>query len=325
MKMATIRKQGAASDLATEYRSALCQSVRRTSEAALRRAYELGRRALTEKRSLVDVAAMHHQILGEMLADAPTAGRRQELLASAAAFLAEFVSPYEMAHRGVQDAIAGVRQVNERLEEEIKRIAYGVHDEAGQLLVAVHLAVADVSRALPECQRKELQRVEELLNQIGDQLRRYSHDLRPAVLDDLGWIPAIRSMASSIAKRAKLDIRIEVNVSGRLPGPFEIVLYRIAQEALNNIVKHAKASRVRIQARRQNDALCFSIIDNGEGFDVRALESNSKRRGLGLLAMQDRLHAIGGTLAIVSAPGRGTTLLARVPMEMRNASPNRTR
>jgi two-component system sensor histidine kinase NreB len=230
-----------------------------------------------------------------------------------------------MAHRGVQDAIAAVRQVNERLEEEIRRIAYAVHDEAGQLLVAVHLALADVGRGLPEIQRNQLKSVEELLNQIGNQLRRYSHELRPAVLDDLGWIPAIRSLVAGIAKRTKLDIRVDVNVSGRLPGPAEIALYRIAQESLHNIVKHAKATRVRIQVRRQNGLLSCSIGDNGRGFDLRTVQSNMKQRGLGLLAMQDRLHAIGGTLSIVSAPGRGTTLLVRLPMEISNANPNRTR
>ena len=120
------------------------------------------------------------------------ASRHQELLTAAADFLAETLSPYEMAHRGVQDAIAALRQLNETLEEEIKRIAYAVHDEAGQLLVAVHLALAEVARELPEPQKEQVGRIEELLNQVEKQLRRYSHELRPTVLDDLGWIPAIR-------------------------------------------------------------------------------------------------------------------------------------
>src|SRR4029077_16595420 len=106
------------------------------------------------------------------------------------------------AQRGVQDAIAALRQFNETLEEEIKRIAYGVHDEAGQILVAVHLALADLAGELPERQKEQVGRIEELLKQVEGQLRRYSHELRPTVLDDLGWIPAIRFLAEGVSKRA---------------------------------------------------------------------------------------------------------------------------
>src|SRR5437016_14523055 len=127
-----------------EYRAAFGEYARNGGEAALGRAYELGRRAITEKKSLMEIAALHHRALHGMLAEAQGAG--QEMLTAAGDFLAEMLSPFEMAHRGVQDAIAALRQLNETLEEEIKRIAYAVHDEAGQLLVAVHLALADVAR-----------------------------------------------------------------------------------------------------------------------------------------------------------------------------------
>jgi signal transduction histidine kinase len=199
-----------------------------------------------------------------------------------------------------------------------------VHDEAGQLLVAVHLALADVARELPELQKERVERIEELLNQVEKQLRRYSHELRPTVLDDLGWIPAIRFLAEGVSKRANLSIQIKTRVAGRLPGPIEIALYRIVQEALTNAAKHSKASRVCIRIGRKNRLFCCSIEDDGVGFDVRAVQSDGKRRGLGLTGMQERLNGIGGTLSIDSARGRGTRLLIQLPTEATNANSHRT-
>jgi len=308
-----------------EYRSAIGEYAQRGGEAALGRAYELGRRAITEKKSLMEIASVHHQAVLELLSEAQGKARYQELLTAGGEFLAEMLSPYEMAHRGVQEAIAALRQFNETLEEEIKRIAYAVHDEAGQLLVAVHLALAEVEQDLPERQKKQVEQIEELLNQVEKQLRRYSHELRPTVLDDLGWIPAIRFLAEGVAKRASVAIEIKTTVEGRLAGPMEIALYRVIQEALTNATKHAKASRVWIRIGRKDGQLCCSIEDDGQGFDVRAVQADYKRRGLGLTGMQERLNAIGGTLSIDSAPGRGTTLLIQLPTEGLHANSHRAR
>jgi signal transduction histidine kinase len=325
MKTATKRKTKSPPTFEEEYRLAFAQYAQRGGEAALGRAYELGRRAITEKKSLMEIASLHHQALHAMLADTQGMASQQELLAAAADFVAETLSPHEMAQRGVQDAITALRQLNETLEEEIKRIAYAVHDEAGQLLVAVHLALADVARELPECQKKQVGRIEELLNQVEKQLRRYSHELRPTVLDDLGWIPAIRFLAEGVSKRANLSIQIKTTIAGRLPGPTEIALYRIVQEALTNAAKHSKASQVWIRIGRKNRIFCCSIEDDGVGFDVRAVESDYKRRGLGLIGMQERLNAIGGTLSVDSEPGRGTKILIRLPAEASNVGSHRAR
>jgi len=323
MKTATKRNTKLPPTFAEEYRSAFGEYTKRGGEAALGRAYELGRRAITEKKGLMEIASLHHRDLHGMLANAKGAAHQQELLAAAAEFLAETLSPYEMAHRGVQAGITALRQLNETLEEEIKRIAYAVHDEAGQLLVAVHLALADVARELPEPQKERVERIEELLNQVEKQLRRYSHELRPTILDDLGWIPAIRFLAEGVSKRANLSIQIKTKVAGRLPGPMEIALYRIVQEALSNAAKHSKASRVWIRIDRKKHIFCCSIEDDGVGFDVRAVQSDGKRRGLGLIAMQERLNGIGGTLSIDSARGRGTRLLIQLPAEASNVNSHR--
>jgi signal transduction histidine kinase len=319
MKTPIKQKMKSPTTFEVEYRSAFDEYTQRGGEVALGRAYELGRRALSEKKSLMEIASLHHQALYGMRGEGHGAARQQQLLAAAAQFLAEMLSPYEMAHRAVQDAIAALRHLNERLEEEIKRIAYAVHDEAGQLLVAVHLALADVARELPEPQKVQVGQIEDLVSQVEKQLRRYSHELRPTVLDDLGWIPAIRFLAEGVSRRANLTIQIKTTVAGRLPSTIEIALYRIVQEALTNAAKHSKASRVWIRIGRKNGIFCCSIEDDGKGFDVRAVQSDSKRRGLGLIGMQERLNAIGGTLSIDSALGRGTRLLIQLPSEASNA------
>jgi signal transduction histidine kinase len=242
------------------------------------------------------------------------------LFQAGAEFLAECLSPYEMAHRGFQDAVKALRQLNETLEEEIKRIAYAVHDDAGQLLVAVHLALDEVARDLPKAQQDQVGQIEGLLNQVEKHLRRYSHELRPTILDDLGWVPAIRFLAEGISKRSDLPIHIQATVSERLPSAVETALYRTVQEGLTNAIKHAKASNIWIRAWKENLVLCCSVRDDGDGFDSGQVRAAAGPKGLGLIAMQERVSAIGGTLRIESCPGRGTELSIRVPLEEGHAN-----
>jgi len=314
MKIATRRKANPHMAFEDEYRTALRDYVAGGGETALGRAYELGRRALAEQKSLVEMASLHHQVVLALVRDSDSEKRREELLRTSGEFFAECVSPYEMARRGFQEAVKALRQLNETLEEEIKRIAYSVHDEAGQLLVAVHLALAEMALDLPEPQQVHIARIKELLNEVEKHLRRYSHELRPTILDDLGWIPAIRFLAEGISKRADMPIHINAKVSERPHSTIETTLYRIVQEALTNAVKHAKASNVWIRAWTENRALCCSIRDDGEGFDSKQTQSAPHRKGLGLIAMQERVSAIGGTLHIESSPGHGTELSIRLPM-----------
>lgn len=325
MKSATRRKGKVPESFEEQYRSSLREYATVGGEMALGRAYELGRRALTEKKSLVEMASLHHQAVLDLVRSVDDEKHREEFLHTSSEFFAECVSPYEMAHRGFQDAVTALRQLNETLEEEIKRIAYAVHDEAGQLLVAVHLALADVASELPEPQQAKFARITELLNEVEKHLRRYSHELRPTILDDLGWIPAIRFLADGISKRANLPIHIEATISERLPSTIETTLYRIVQESLTNAVKHARAGNVWIRARRDNAVLCCSIRDDGAGFDILQGQKAPQRKGLGLIAMRERASAIGGTLQIDSRPGHGTELSIRIPLEVDHANSNRTR
>jgi signal transduction histidine kinase len=302
-------------DFTRAYASLLEHYVSVGGETVLRQAYELGRQAIAEQKSLVAITSVHHQALQSLLARETNVQLRENLASKSAEFLGECLSPYEMAHRGFQDAVKALRQLNEMLEEQIKRIAYAIHDDAGQLLVAVHLALAELQRELPQSKEEKVARIEGLLFEVEARLRSYSHDLRPTLLDDLGWIPAIRSLAESASKRAALPIHVEATISGRLPEPIETALYRIVQEALNNAVKHASARNIWIRAWQVRNALFCSVRDDGAGFNTLDVDSACGRKGLGLIAMRERLSAIGGTLCIESSPGRGTEIFAQLSVE----------
>jgi signal transduction histidine kinase len=313
MKAAAKQKKTVAAAFADQYRSALREYADGGDEGAFGKAYELGRRAIDEGRSLLEIAALFELDLSRLGGLDGSGEERGRKLKSAAQFFAESISPYEMAHRGFQDALKALRRFNETLEEEIKRIAHAVHDDAGQSLVAVHLALEELSRTLTEAQREQVAIIEQSLDQVEKQLRHYSHELRPTVLDDLGWVPAIRFLAGAVAKRANLRVEIKTKVLKRLPSAVEIALYRIVQEALTNVIKHANATRVAIQVSRDGGNLSCLIQDNGKGFDVGAVRSNRRNAGLGLVGMQERANAIGGSISIDSSTGRGTKLLIRIP------------
>src|SRR5438874_2642009 len=315
MKSEVGRKNKQQLEFETEYAATLREYALGGGEAVLGRAYELGRRAIAERKSLLELVSLHHESLTELFHNSVDRRSQTHLIRASCDFLSECVSPYEMAQRGFQDAVRALRQLNETLEEEIKRIAYSVHDEAGQLLVAVHLALANLALELPPGRKEQVREIEGLLNEVEKHLRRYSHELRPTILDDLGWIPAIRFLAEGISKRANLPIHIEAKFSGRLPGTVETTLYRVVQEALTNAVKHAKAKSIWIRAWLKDNMLHCSIRDDGAGFDPQAVQASGGRKGLGLVAMRERLSAIGGTVGRESSRRRRPELLISLPME----------
>lgn len=310
-------------DIKALYTEALEHYLSGGGERALRGAYEVGRLALTSEVGLLDMAELHHVALSKILTDDLGKGGVPVGLADASQFLAESLSAYEMAYRGYRDAVAGLRGVNEALEQEVRRIAHAVHDEAGQLLVVVHLAMVEISRDLPPSAQAKVKDVTGLLHQVEEQLRDLSHGLRPTILDDLGLVPAIRFLTEGVSKRFGLVIHVESRLDFRLPPSAETALYRIVQEALNNITKHAGARNVWIVLDSDAQKIVCSIRDNGVGFNVPARLKERGNRGLGLIGIQERLSALGGTLHIESEPGSGTQLRITVPRENSNANSGR--
>lgn len=209
-----------------------------------------------------------------------------------------------------------LRHLNETLEQESRRIAHALHDEAGQLLAAVDIALDEFARELPPPAQPHLEEVKALLDQIEAQLRHVSHELRPTVLDDLGLVPALEFLAEGVSTRTGLSITVEGPTTGRLPLAVETALYRTVQEALTNVTKHAQAKSVSVQVKRENRRLRCTIRDDGIGFDVSAVQARKGERGLGLIGIRERLDALGGRLQITSAPGRGTELAITVPLEV---------
>jgi signal transduction histidine kinase len=291
-----------ARQLAQRYWDLLQDYLAEGGEGSMARGYEFARQAMADGCGVLEMAAVHHQALVRLSGDQ---------VVKAGEFFAECLSPFEMSHRGAQDGARALRHLNELLEAELKKVAHAVHDEAGQLLASVHIALADVADELPPSLYGRFDNIKNLLRQIETELRNLSHELRPTVLDNLGLFAALEFLGERVSRRTGLRISVNGEAEPRLPAAVETALYRIVQEALNNIVKHAQAQSVQVQLRRTPGKATCSIVDDGCGFDIRTAPAG---HGMGLLGIRERLNAVGGSLHIVSAPTQGTTLFADIPL-----------
>lgn len=301
-------------ELAAQYAAALQSYLAQGGEAALARAYELGRGALGNGVSLLEMTMVHHQALMQVWQGAPSPEAAARAMKSAETFFVESLSPYEMSQRGVREANSALRQINETMEEQARRIAHALHDEAAQLLASAHIGLDELARETPSFHGR-LQEVRAFLDQIDEELRRLAHELRPTILDDLGLLPALEFLAEGVSKRTRIPITVEGSQGGRLPTAIETAVYRVVQQGLNNVAKHAHAGGVVVRLARQDHMLCCSVKDNGVGFEVSAVLSKRGWRGLGLIGMRERVTSLGGGFEVVSAPGKGTELLITIPLE----------
>jgi signal transduction histidine kinase len=301
-------------DIKPRYEKVLRGYLKDAAEDGLVKAYELGRKGFAEDVGILEIVSLHHRALAGV---SSANGHRDEVLRVAklsGQFLTEVFSAYELGRRSYHDTVSSLHRLNELLEQEVKRIAHAVHDEAGQWLVAAHLAIADVVPGATPKIRGQLRRVGRLLDQAERHLRQFSHELRPTMLDDLGLVPAIRFLAGGIAKRTALPIRVTSSLNGRLPAPIEIGLYRAVQEALTNVSKHSRARNVTIALKRKRGSIQCSVQDDGVGFDEKAAFSRNGKKGLGLIGIQERLTVLKGTFQVKSQPGHGTKLSFTVPL-----------
>lgn len=203
-------------------------------------------------------------------------------------------------------------------EEERKRIARGLHDDTCQalstLIINLGRLEASLPAELPDVHRR-LQAVCQLATRTLDDLRKVVYGLRPTMLDDLGLAPAIRWYARSSLEEAGIQVKFDaLDETTRLPPQVETALFRVAQEAINNVVHHANAKLVILCLFRDDGHLCLRVEDDGRGFDITQINSQALGlRRLGLLGIQERAELIGGDVTVDSAPGRGTRLQMRVP------------
>jgi len=295
---------------AERYEASLRRYLDDPEETRRSHAYDIGRRALAADLGILDLAAAHCAALANIVHAHGRHGAASSVIRPAGDFFAECLSPFEMSHRGAREGVRAWRRLNEALENEAKRIAHALHDEAGQLLASLHIALADLAADLPRGRRTRLEKVKRLLARIESELRSVSHELRPTVLDRLGLKPALQFLAENVARRAGIAIAVRGEDPGRLPPVVEITLYRVAQEALNNVVRHARASNASIELQVAAKCVTCTVRDDGVGF---AAELPAAGEGLGLLIIGERLTALGGALRFTSRPGRGTALRAEIP------------
>ncbi len=215
-----------------------------------------------------------------------------------------------------------LRQMSHRIlqvqESQRKEISRELHDKICQLLlgIRVHLAVFTRAAAIdPQGIRRRVAPLHRLVESSVRTVRQFSRDLRPAMLDDLGLVPALRAYIAEFPKRKGREIRFAAIADVEdLDNDKRTVLYRVAQEALTNVARHARAKVVNVRIRRTRGGVVLEIADDGKAFDVGRLGSAKWSHHLGVLGMRERVEMVGGRFSVKSAPGRGTTIRAEIPL-----------
>jgi signal transduction histidine kinase len=210
---------------------------------------------------------------------------------------------------GAARPVAGATDRALALEQAARRLGRELHDEAGQLLAAAHLALdgLECSDGCPTHDR--LPQVKGILDQVEDELRRLSHDLRPALLDSAGLGAALRELAQNVSLRYRLEVTVHDRLLERLRRDDELHLFRISQEAVGNAARHAAARGVVIRLFRSRGETLLEVEDDGCGLPA----AGHARRGLGFLTMAERAALLGGSLEVVPRAGSGTTVRVRIP------------
>jgi signal transduction histidine kinase len=203
-------------------------------------------------------------------------------------------------------------------EEERKRISRELHDEVGQALtaVSVNLAVLKATPSESAAFARKFADTQQLIGQTMETVHRFARELRPAMLDELGLVPALRSLLKSVADRSGLKVRLRADVVvERLGDEQKTVLFRVAQESLTNVTRHAHARSVEVILRKQRAGLRMEVRDDGRSFQDDLQEAARGRRRLGLLGMQERVRLVNGRFSVKPNPGKGTTVEVDIPFE----------
>lgn len=252
--------------------------------------------------------------------------RTQALEGGADGYLVKPVDPDELvAHvrallrlRRTEQALAALsRKLLEAQEAERRRIAHELHDEIGQSLTALKIALHTlrppvvVREALP-CVQDAISSVDRIMQQV----RTLSVELHPPMMDDLGLAATLRWHLNTVAEKSGLQVRLQIDTDpSDLPRNVAMAAFRVVQEVLNNVVKHARARSVYVELRRDDGDLDLVIFDDGTGFDVTAARRrNVEGKSFGLFSMEERVRLLGGRMMIRSAFGEGTEIQVRFPL-----------
>jgi signal transduction histidine kinase len=227
--------------------------------------------------------------------------------------------------KALRQSEAKLRQYNERLrylaaklvsaqEDERRRLSMELHDEAGQALTALKVNLALVRSSLPPGDLpKKMDDAIHITECTMDQLRSLAHNLRPPALDTVGLNQTLHDYCQRVARQSDLHVTYQGLDVPDLPGHCQISLYRVLQEALTNVIKHAEARRVQVRLRQEDGATVLDVQDDGRGFNQDPAPGENQVEGIGLLGIKERMEALGGKVEIETQPEKGTRLVAQMP------------
>jgi signal transduction histidine kinase len=217
----------------------------------------------------------------------------------------------ESASEETQDAMA---RIFEAQEETTRRIAQNLHDEASQMLALVYLELAKIARNSSASTAQHIERVIGHLDSVCEQMRGLSHELHPMALERHGLLPALKQLADGVSRRSGLDIDVHGEIDC-LPKSTELGLYRVVQEALSNVVRHADANRAEVRLWKTGNGVHCSVKDDGVGFQLAKREPGARYDlGLGLVGIFERVDSLGGECHILSGDRKGMELTVGIPL-----------
>jgi signal transduction histidine kinase len=255
---------------------------------------------LTVRGTPIGVVAVHDKLGADPRFDEGDVRLAESLVARAAIAV-------DLSERVSRDAL---RRVVDAQELERARLARELHDQTGQALTSILLGLKHLDDVVETDEAREATAaIRELVASTLQDVRRLAVELRPSALDDFGLVPAVERLAANLSEQSDLAVDFEARLGDRrLPSEAETALYRIVQEALTNVVKHADAHRVSITLVRKEASVVVVIEDDGQGFDPGTVRAGA----LGYTGMRERVELVGGRLTVESSPGAGTTLVAEV-------------
>lgn len=312
-------------------------------------AYELGRAAIAAGFGILDMARVHLEAREKLLRSEAGGKHYARISKLAGAFFLQSLSPFEATHRGFRETNAELLQRNQELaaeiverrraenalreseealkelsrkilhtqEKERQHISRELHDEVGQSLTAISVTLAAMRNngaAKPEKISRTIASTQRLLEETMETVHHFARELRPAMLDELGLLPALRSHVRNFSDRTRVRVRLQADpVAEKLNDDGKTVVFRVVQECLTNVAKHAHASRVNISIGPINHGICLEIADNGKSFRMIPGKIAAHKQRLGLLGMQERVRLVHGRFEIKPEPGRGTTVRVTIP------------